>query len=711
MPQLIHIAAICLVASAGSQPSSSASDPDADKAAMEAEAEESRYRTVTVSRREPEDPFLSDRSVAVRDQEALAESSPRSTPEALFDAPGVFVQKTNHGGGSPIVRGMIGPQVLITVDGVRLNNSVYRSGPLQYLNLVDPLALSQIEVLRGPGSVLYGSDAMGGVVALSTHQPPSPRSLEGGGRLLLRYGSADQQGSIYSHARAGVAGAGVVVGASFKRFEDLDGGRELGVQPYSGYQHSSALARATYQLELGELGRLDLNAGYLMARVADAGRTDKLVDKQSLQIYDNDDDLAYARAGLALWPLRTRVELTLSYQQFFERKDNIAVEEDLATEVSTVRDEIEVHTIGGDLQLATRLLDNRLRFVYGGMWYRDLVGAEQWRRERNQDWRESSVLSYPPGSTYDNLGLFALISGDALRFESGHLLRPSGGYRLHGMRGEAPVRADLPAVEFMHLGHVFSAGLQYLYSDLATVAFTFSQGFRAPNLNEAVMLGDTGKFFHIPNDQLGPERSDTFELLARARLGRLTMSGSGYVSLLHDLIKRDDAEWEGQAEVGNKRVAQNVNGGEGLLWGVDGLVALDIAHGFSVRGHATYTLGDELIEAEESVPLTRIPPLFGQAVLRYDYRENSSWRGFAETYVRGAAMQDRLSAEDEKDARIPEGGTPGWWTWNVRAGVAVQEHLRVTLGVENLLDETYRYHGSGIFAPGSSVILTIQGDL
>ncbi len=278
------------------------------------------------------------------------------------------------------------------------------------------------------------------------------------------------------------------------------------------------------------------------------------------------------------------------------------------------------------------------------------------------------------------------------------------------MVGSAPASGELPEVEFTHMGHVFLGSVQYLYGDDFNLAFTFSQGFRAPNLNEAVMLGDTGKYFHIPNPDLGPERSNTFELLVRGRLWRLTFGGAAYVSVLHDLVRREETLWEGEAEVGGKDVAWNVNGGEGLLWGVETEIRLDIGWGLSVAGALTYTWGEERIDDGGNVPLSRIPPLFGQISLRYDHRSGRRWSAFVETFVRAAGRQDRLSPEDERDVRIPEGGTPGWWTWNLRAGVTAYERFSLRISADNLLDEPYKYHGSGLYAAGASFLVSAELD-
>jgi outer membrane receptor protein involved in Fe transport len=222
------------------------------------------------------------------------------------------------------------------------------------------------------------------------------------------------------------------------------------------------------------------------------------------------------------------------------------------------------------------------------------------------------------------------------------------------------------------------------------------------------MLGDTGKFFHIPNEDLKPESMDTYELLTRAKIWRIHLTWVGYVSYLDDLIKREPSTWQGEIEIGGKPVYQNVNGSEGMLWGTEGEVTMDIGHGFSLAGHINYTWGVEKVPGSDDVPLTRIPPLYGMGKFRYETVLNNGWHGFVETYVRGAAKQDRLSPEDEKDIRIPEGGTPGWYTLNLRVGLDAVRNFRALMTVENLLDEKYKYHASGVYSPGMNVVLALE---
>lgn len=674
-----------------------------------ATAPDQRYEVIVTAKRDREDPFTSDRSVSSVSLEELQEVSSRTTPEALWDAPGVFVQQTNHGGGSPIVRGMIGPQVLLLVDGVRLSNSVYRTGPIQYLSLIDPLHVERLEVLRGPGSVLYGSDAMGGVIQVLLAAPQ--RDKTAGGEASFRYATADRSPTWHGHVENGVGGFAMRGGVSHKQFHDLVAGGDIGRQPHTGYANWSAAGTAVHRFEDGWLSGWYLKLGYIFGRMDDAGRTDKLKDKNSLQFYDNDDHLTYARLGFNVHPLHTSGDVTLSYQHFFERKEAFRVAGDLRTRTEGTRDKVTAQTGGVDLALTTRLINNRLRLQYGLMGYRDWVGAERRQWAPGTSWTRTSDKAYPDDSTYDNYGIHLLASGDPVRAPGGHVVRLSGGYRLHGMAGHAPARADLPVVDFSQAGHVFLASAQYLFVDEANVAVTLSQGFRAPNLQEAVMLGDTGKYFHIPNEDLVPERADTLELVARTRVWRFEIAGSAYISWLRDLIKREEITWRGQDEIDGKAVARNVNGGKGRLLGTEGQIHLQIGHGLSVAGHLTWTWGEEEIAGGENLPLTRIPPLFGKLAARYDLPIWDWGKGSVEAFVRTAGKQARLSIEDEKDVRIPEGGTPGWWTLNLRAGLRVHETFRIGLLVENLLNAEYKYHGSGVYSPGTNVIATVAATI
>ena len=97
--------------------------------------------------------------------------NPQTTADLLSNSGEVFIQKSQQGGGSPMIRGFATNRVLIAVDEVRMNNAIFRSGNLQNVISIDPFAVENTEVLFGPGSVIYGSDAIGGVMSFTTLAP------------------------------------------------------------------------------------------------------------------------------------------------------------------------------------------------------------------------------------------------------------------------------------------------------------------------------------------------------------------------------------------------------------------------------------------------------------------------------------------------------------------------------------------------------------
>ncbi|MFM1871626.1 MAG: hypothetical protein RL398_1048, partial [Planctomycetota bacterium] len=201
---------------------------------------------VTASRTE-QDPFDAPRSVDVLTRQDLDRLSPRSLPQALREIPGVLVQETAPGQGSPFIRGFTGYSNLLLIDGIRLNNSTFRSGPNQYWSTIDPLSLERIEVLRGPNSTLYGSDAVGGTVQVITKSPTAygERGWDAGGSLYGRYASAENSvtGRLELEVGQGYADGGrtgFLVGGSARNLGDLEGGDATGIQRETGYGETAA---------------------------------------------------------------------------------------------------------------------------------------------------------------------------------------------------------------------------------------------------------------------------------------------------------------------------------------------------------------------------------------------------------------------------------------------------------------------------------------
>ena len=159
----------------------------------------------------------------------------RSVQDVLDELPTVMMQRTAHGQGSPYLRGLTGFRNLTLIDGIRLNNSTWRSGPNQYLATVDSFSLSTTDVVFGPGSVLYGSDSIGGTINLLPLLPDrTPAGYRWGGRFLVRAASAEESAIVRAEGQGGSADLGFLVGLTRKNFGDLHDGE--GRLPYTGYE-------------------------------------------------------------------------------------------------------------------------------------------------------------------------------------------------------------------------------------------------------------------------------------------------------------------------------------------------------------------------------------------------------------------------------------------------------------------------------------------
>src|SRR5687768_7461000 len=167
----------------------------------------------------------------------LKNFGPRTTPEALMGINGVFIQKTNHGGGSPFVRGLTGNQTLILIDGIRLNNSTFRYGPNQYLNTIDAYTINRIEVAKGTGSVQYGSDALGGVMQVFTKEPSfSQTDKKWKGKAVTKYMTRNMEKSVRGEGEYNAQKMAAMVGSTYRDFGCFVGCDSTAKQSPSGYK-------------------------------------------------------------------------------------------------------------------------------------------------------------------------------------------------------------------------------------------------------------------------------------------------------------------------------------------------------------------------------------------------------------------------------------------------------------------------------------------
>lgn len=636
-----------------------------------------------------------------------------SVPEALLETPGVMVQQTGRGQGSPFIRGFTGFRTLLLVDGIRLNNSTFRDGPNQYASTIDALALDRVEVVKGPGSVMYGSDAVGGTINAIFRGPQygPGTGVFWSGATYYRYGSAED--AHLGRGEAGVSEAdrwGMTFGYSGKDFGDVRGGDEVGTQRYTGYDQWDVNGSAEYKL--GASTRFKV--AWQRTEQNDVKRTHRTIygidwegltrgtDRQ--HTFDQERQLIYGRLTSES-PSGDRLSATVSWQdqneyQFVERSNRTRQANDT-----------EVGTLGVLLNGVSP--SEWGTWTYGAEYYRDFVDSAT--RNYNAAGQLTSTGIQGPvadDSEYDLLGLYAqneiplperfrfIVGG---RFNYAHA--DAGRYRDPLTGGPAAYSADWT--------HLVGSGRLLWSLDEAEHWALFagaSQAFRAPNLSDLTRLdvARSGEL-EVASTDLDPEKFLSLEAGVKHAGERWAGSVSCFYTFIEDLIVRTPT---GQM-VGSLTEVTKRNASEGYVQGLEAEGSMQLIEGFSLFGMITWQYGDAdsfptSAAVEVRGPLSRVAPLNGLAGLRWD-SPTASLPFFAEIFGQMAARQDRLSADDRRDTqRIPPGGTPGWATLNFRAGYDWRERVRLHAALENVLDEDYRIHGSGYNQPGRNFKLSLE---
>ncbi|OYT12836.1 MAG: hypothetical protein B6I19_08250 [Bacteroidetes bacterium 4572_114] len=297
------------------------------------------------------------------------------SPEALIGATGVFLQKTNHGGGSPFIRGLTGNQNLLMIDGVRLNNATFRYGPNQYLNTIDQLIVDKLEVVRGAGSVLYGSDAMGGVINVLTHIPEFSNSgLDVGGNIFAGWMSGDMEKT--GRAEVNLSGEQIAFsgGFTYKDFGDIVAGGDIGKLTPTGYTGYSGDAKLRVKLPANN----ELIIAWQYDKQEGVPRYDKIINGYTKYHFNPQiRQLAYARLKAThrnKW--FKQVILTGSYKQSDETR--IKQKEGSA---KILNETDLVNTFGGTVEVNS-FPSETWHFTSGVEYYFD----KEQRNHRNRRW-------------------------------------------------------------------------------------------------------------------------------------------------------------------------------------------------------------------------------------------------------------------------------------------------------------------------------------
>jgi outer membrane cobalamin receptor len=597
----------------------------------------------------------------------------RTVPEALQGIPGVFIQKTNHAGGSPFVRGLTGNQSLILVDGIRLNNSIFRYGPNQYMTLVDPLIVDRIEVVKGTGSVQYGSDAMTGVINIHTQKlqfTDKPFWKEKLQSRLTGNGMETTWRPELSYQGKRIA---FVLGGDIKKFGDLRGGDTTGFQRPSGYSEKAFDAK--FKGDLGKGWTITLASHWL------AQQDVPVYHKYKLENFALNSSAPISR-GFSYLQLRKQFTKGLIRQLDFFTSRQFIVEERYARKNGSSltrfeRDAISTNAAGADIY--TKFTEN---------WDANSgveVYADQVRSYRN-DYSTTMILDgnkrglYPDQSSYQNMAVYSMhhLHWNRLNIEAG----------LRYNKYLAKLKDQtLGNISLQPGAMVFQGGLSYRLAGKLFLYANVSEGFRAPNIDDLGTLGIVDFRYEIPAYDLKPERSLNMESGVKFSSVKTAVSVSVFRTNLSGLISRIKTP----ALVAGYDVYTKINIDKAFIRGWEAQTSFQPIPAFSLSASATSLFGESITRAQ---PLRRIPPFNSRIAAHYGKGKFSGGLMYDH-----ASPQRRLEAGDKADNRIPAGGTPGF---NVVHGYAGFEmgFISTRVYLNNIFNVDYRTHGSGINGMG-----------
>jgi len=696
-------------------------------------------RVVRVSPRRPaaSDPS---RAASVITREELEQRLPRSAPDALQGEPGVYLQQTAHGQGSPYLRGLTGQQTVMFFDGIRLNNGTFRQGPNQYFFTIDARTIQQLEVLRGSASTRYGSDALGGALLSTPIDPtmtPGPRRWVVHPRVITRFTTADAELGGRAQLELSYRGKlGVLVGAGYRDVGQLRaGGRVIApatgetqkvpprfeaddhTQRGTGFRELTSDARVVWQPRT----KFRFTAGYYDYRQFDVPRTDKCPpptapENECLVYLEQFRTLAYGAFEASQGPRAAeQVRATVSYQNQHERRRL-----DRGGSDSEVHGDDDVHSLGTSLRISTHAFELApwvtVQGHYGTDAYLDLIDSVGWIYFGNIDVRsELSRGQYLDGGRYLTSGLW----GEAVvTFVDVFHLRGGGRGALVDAKVDGDAMTESAPVDRTWGSAVGNVGLTAQAVPWLSAHINLDQGFRAPNMDDLTSRQQTGPGFQYENPDLDPERSLTTEVGLQVDHPWVELQVWGYQTRIRDFISRaprtaDECPMGDSGCSAAQTRFQLVNlDGFAYVRGAEADLRVYLPLDLRLRGTVSYAWGDgpnPVFEDSPSEPprrpLSRIPPLNGLAEV--------GWRGghtglYVFGVLRWARAQTRLDLGDLSDARIPQGGTPGYVVVDVRAGYRLRPYLLAAVVLENLGDVAYRNHGSSVNGPGRGLSLQLE---
>jgi hemoglobin/transferrin/lactoferrin receptor protein len=674
-------------------------------------------------------------------------ANPQTSADLLESTGNIYMQKSQLGGGSPMIRGFSTNRLLITVDGVRMNNAIFRGGNLQNVISVDPFTIQNTEVTLGAGSVVYGSDAIGGVMSFYTKkpQPSYSDSLFFKVNSAGRYSTANNEKTGHLDLNIGLNKWAFLSSVSYTDFDDLRmgsygpneylrseyvqniNGEDMivensnpQIQKPTGYNQINFLQKVRY--EPSENYSFDLGVYY--TSTSEYSRYDRLIRYRG-------DDLRSAEwnYGPQRWfmtnlqvtklssnsNLYDKISASIAYQNFQESR----IDRDFQSfERNVAEENVDALSFNVDLE---NELNPKTQLFYGLEYVYNKIESkgEIFNIETNQT--TDALSRYPNGSDWQSIAAYT-----SLKYKPNPKFIFQTGLRFNQIIANADftennVFLNLPFNKAKIDAGAFTgtAGISWIPNETMTWKFNASSAFRAPNMD------DIGKVFDsepgsvvVPNNNLKPEYAYGGELGLNLNFDKTFILdvATYYTYLDNALVRRDftvngESEIEYNGELSNVQAIQNAS--RAWIYGVEVGAQLNFSEHLKLTTQYNVIGGTEEDNGIE-VPVRHAAPNFGNTHLVW--QNNQFQFDVFAVYNNELSFYQLAPSEIEKDFiyALDENGnpySPSWYTLNLRTKYKITEAATVVASLENITDQRYKTYSSGIASPGRNLILSFQYSL
>ncbi|MCP4054293.1 TonB-dependent receptor [Mesoflavibacter zeaxanthinifaciens subsp. sabulilitoris] len=687
------------------------------------------------------------KSIAIVNADQIKFNNPQTSADLLENTGKVYIQKSQLGGGSPMIRGFSTNRLLISIDGVRMNNAIFRGGNLQNVISIDPLSIEKTEVILGAGSTIYGSDAIGGVMSFYTKRPKLSYtdSLIVDSNVMLRYATANQEKTAHVDVNLGLKKWGFLTNVTYTDFNDLRMGshgpaeylrpeyvvtennqdviienNNPKIQKFTGYNQINLMQKVAYKPK----DNLDFDLGLFYTTTSDYPRYDRLIRYRGDNLRSAEWNYGPQRwfmSNLKVTKTSSKatfydnIKATFAYQNFEESR----IDRDFEDIIRNIHEE-SVNALSFNLDLE-KDLSKKSSLFYGFEYVFNKVNSIGYTENIEDNTTGNTVSRYPDGATWKSTAIYA-----NYKYKPNQKFVLQSGLRYNNVTQSANFTANnqylnLPFDQSKINADALTAstGITWLPNDILQWKLNLSTAFRAPNID------DVGKVFDsepgsvvVPNNNLKPEYAYNGELGLKLNFNKkVVFDLATYYTYLDNALVRRDGDLNGETEIIYNNELSNVqsiqNASKSWIYGFEFAALWNISDQLKLTSRYNFIGGTEETDGIE-VPVRHVAPNFGDTHLMWQ-SDKFKLDGFV-NYNNKLSFTQLAPSETEKDYiyALDENGnpySPSWYTLNLRTQYQLAEDTIVTATLENITDQRYKTYSSGIAAPGRNLIVSLTYSL